>query len=257
VGGGNAEVVSIGTRPPDYSRLACGQVAAARRELGLDREDFARYILEQTGWDFMPESVKAWEEDDVVPPGDVVLACMASAQGLPFLAVPLLGDVPPAFPVEQLAGPWVTSYQFAHGDKPHYHADIAHVTVGPGDRIQAVNHPPEPRSEGRGRPFRNEIDAGLSGRHLIGVWKNVSDTRYYGALELAVLPGEIVMEGVYSGVGSDIEVSSGLWKWVRLDPGPGPLQGIALRDPHDLHDLVMSHSQYGAPLTLADIGEEP
>jgi hypothetical protein len=259
VGGGSAEVVSIGaggTHRPDYSRLACGQVAAARRQLGLDREGFARFIFEQTGWDILPETITAWE-DDVVPPGDVVLACAAAAQGLPVLAAPLLADRPPAFPVEALAGPWLTSYQFSHAGKPHYHADIAHVVAGPGDRIHAVNHPPEPRSEGRGRPFRNEIDAELAGRHLIGVWRNTSDTRYYGALELAVLPGEIVMEGIYGGVGSDIQVSSGFWKWVRIDPGPVPVPGITLRDPHDLYDLVMSHSQYGAPLMLADVREEP
>ena len=38
-GRSSAEVVSIGTAAgrADYSRIACGQVAAARQELGLDR----------------------------------------------------------------------------------------------------------------------------------------------------------------------------------------------------------------------------
>lgn len=260
MGGGSAEVVSIGTRPPDYSRLACGQVAAARRELGLDREDFARYIFEQTGWDFMPESVKAWEEDDVVPPGDVVLACMAAAQGLPALAVSLLPDRPPAFPVGALAGAWVTTYQFSHAGQPRYHADIAHVTPGPGDRIRAVNQPPEPRSEGRARSFRNEIDAALTDRHLGGTWRNTSDMRYFGFVHLSVQPGEMVMEGYYTGFASDILVSAGQWKWVRLDPGSIPdtgLGAVVLREPAAIHDLVMNHPQYDAPLMLADIGEEP
>ena len=255
VGGGSAEVVSIGgTHPPDYSRLACGQVGAARQALGLSREDFARYILEQTGWDFLPEAITAFE-DDVTPPGDVLLACLAATRGVPALAVPLLADRPPAFPAEALAGPWLTVYQFSHDGEPRYHADIAHITVGPDDRIRAVNHPPEPRSEGRERPFRNEIDAGLSGRHLIGVWRNTSDLRYYGTLMLAVLPGEIVMDGPYSGVKSDVEVSVSRWRWVRLDPGPVPAPGFALRDPHELYDLVMNHSQYGEPLALADVRE--
>ena len=123
-----------------------------------------------------------------------------------------------------------------------------------------MNHPPEPRSEGRGRPFRNEIEAALAGRHLIGEWQNTSDTRYCGSLQLAVLPGEVVMQGYYTGVGSDIEVSTGLWKWVRLDPDTIPdtgLAGVTLRDPAELYDLVMSHSQIDVPLTLADIREEP
>ena len=30
------------------------------------------------------------------------------------------------------------------------------------------------------------------------------------------------MQGYYTGVGSDIEVSQGFWKWVRLDPGSLP-----------------------------------
>ena len=254
--GGSTEVVSIGVggnHRPDYSRLACGQVAAARHKLGLDLEDFARHIREVTGWDVLPEAIRAWE-DDMTPPGDVVLACLSATQGIPAVALPLLAEIPSAFPAGALAGPWVTCYQFSHAGGPRYHADIAHVTIGPDGRVRAVNHPPEPRSEGRPRPFRNEIDAGLAGRHLIGEWRNTSDTRYYGTLQLAVLPGEIVMEGWYTGVGSDIEVSAGSWKWVRLDSDAG-LSGITLREPSDLHDVVMSHSQYGAPLTLADVGE--
>ena len=177
-----------------------------------------------------------------------MLAC--GTQAAP--AAALLAAVPPAFPVEALAGPWVTCYQFSHGGEAKFHADIAHVTIGPDGRIRAVNHPPEPRSEGRARPFRNEIDAALAGRHLIGEWQNTSDTRYFGTLQLAVLPGEIVMEGWYAGVGSDVEVSAGTWKWVRLEADEG-LTGIALREPSDLYELVKSHSQYGAPLTLADV----
>jgi hypothetical protein len=252
VGDGSAEVVSIGTRRPDYSGIACGQVAAARHALGLDHQDFAALIGGKLGWDVLPETIAAWE-DDVTPPGDVLIALQGDAPGF---AVPLLAGVPAAFPAEALAGPWVTCYQFAHAGTPRYHADIAQVTIGPGDRVRAVNHPPEPRSEGRPRPFRNEIDAGLAGRHLIGVWRNTSDLRYFGSLQLAVLPGEIVMEGWYTGVGSDIEVSTGFWKWVRLDPDSVPdtgLAGIALREPAALHDLVMSYSQYGAPLMLADV----
>lgn len=254
---GSAEVVSIGiggNHRPDYSRIACGQVAAARHQLGMDRPAFARYIREQTGWDILPEGIEAWE-DDVTPPGDVILACSAATQGIPTTAPSLLAAVPPAFPAEALTGPWVTSYEFTHAGKPHYHADIAHISAEAGSRIRAANHPPEPRSQGRRQAFRNEIEAQLAGRHLVGTWQNTSDTRYCGGLQLAVLPGETVMVGHYTGVGSDIEVSRGLWKWVRLEPDPG-LAGITLRDPAGLYDLVMSHSQPDVPLTVADVRED-
>ena len=78
------------TPDPDigaWGRLSCGQVAAARRKLGLSRVGFALYILQETGWDVMPEAITAWE-DDVIPPGDVVLACLAATQGPPGLAAP-------------------------------------------------------------------------------------------------------------------------------------------------------------------------
>jgi hypothetical protein len=251
VGGSRAEVVSIGTRRPDYSALACGQVAAARRSLGLDHAGFAALIGGMLGWDVLPEHIAAWE-DDAVPTGDVLLACSVAAQGT-VLDVPLLAAVPPAFDAEALAGPWVTVYQFHHNASPRYHADIARVTAVGENRVRAVNHPPEPRSEGRVTPFRNEIEAGLFGRHLIGQWRNTSDTRYYGTLELAVLPGETVMQGGYYGVGSDIDVSGAPWKWVRLESGPVPVQGITLREPAELYDLVMARTQLDAPLALADV----
>ena len=258
MGGGSAEVVSIGiggSHRPDYSRLACGAVAAARRKLGMDREAFARHIDELTGWDELPETIAAWE-DDVPAPGDVVFACSAITQGMQIAASSLLAGVPPAFPAEALAGPWVTCYQFDHGGKSHHHADIAVITAESGSRIRAVNHPPEPRSEGRARPFRNEIAATLAGRHLVGEWVNTSDLRYYGSVQLAVHSGEAVMEGVYAGVGSDVEVSEGDWKWVRLEAPPGAeLAGIVLRDPVALYELVMSRSCNDAPLALDDVRE--
>lgn len=259
VGGGSAEVVSIGaggSYRPDYTRLACGQVAAARRLLGMDREQFSRHVRDLTGWDVLPGAIAAWEADET-PPGDLVMACLSVTQGAPEVKASLLATVPPAFPVSALAGAWVTSYEFTHGGAQHHHADIAHITAEPAGRVRAVNHPPEPRSEGRLRSFRNEITAQLAGRHLVGEWQNTSDLRYCGALHLAVLPGEAVMQGWYTGVGSDIEVSRGLWRWVRLDPGPdGDLAAIKLRDPAELHDLVMTHTQIDVPLTLAAVKED-
>lgn len=225
--------------------------------LGLDREDFARWIYEQTGWDFLPGTITAWDDGEV-PPGDVVLACMAATQGLPGTVEPLALGVPPSFPAEVLAGHWVTAYQFAHASQPHHHADIARVTAESASRIRAVNHPPAPRTEGRSSPFRNEITADLANRHLAGHWKNVSDSRYWGLAELATLPGESVLDGGYMGFASDILVSMSRWRWVRLDPASIPEAGLAavvLRDPAELYELVMNYSLHDAPLTLADVTE--
>jgi hypothetical protein len=254
-----AEVVSIAARGhrADYSRVACGQVAAARQRLGLDHAGFARVVGGLLGWEVMPEQIAAWE-DDVTPLGDVLLACSAAAHG----DVPdaPLDSAPPAFHAAALAGHWVSAYQFTHAGQARYHADIALITASSGGHVHAVNHPPEPRSEGRARPFRNEIDARLIGRHLTGEWRNTSDTRYCGGLQLAVLPGEMVMRGWYTGVGSDIEVSAGAWTWVRLDPDSIPevgLRGIVLGDPASVHDLLTARGQDDMPLTLDQVRGEP
>lgn len=259
---GSARVVSIADRGcrADYSAIACGQVAAARQRLGLDRGAFAQVVANLLGWEATAEAIAAWE-DDVTPPGDVLLACSAAVSGEPEgTRVAHTDTAAPAFPAQALAGHWVSVYQFAHAGRPHHHADIALITAASASHVHAVNHPPEPRSEGRARPFRNEIEARLSGRHLIGEWRNTSDTRYAGALQLAVLPGEMVMQGWYSGVGSDIEVSAGAWKWVRLDPDTVPdtgLRGVTLRGPAELHDLLMSHPEPDMPVTLNQVRGEP
>jgi transcriptional regulator with XRE-family HTH domain len=162
----------------------------------------------------------------------------------------LLGSV--SFPASALAGSWVTSYQFEHNGALMYHADIAHVTAESGDGIRAVNNPA--RTEGRTVPFHNEIEARLVSRHLTGHWKNTSDFRYFGLIHLAVLPGETVMEGYYTGFASDIQVSFGRWKWARLESSA--LADVLLREPRDLYDLVMDRQQNDAPLTLADVEDK-
>lgn len=167
-----------------------------------------------------------------------------------------LDSTPAAFTADALTGPWLTVYRFLHhGETTRSHADIAHVTAVSDRHVRAVNWPPEPRSEGRTNPFRNEIAARLAGRHLVGTWRNTSDTRYFGAIQLAVLPGETVMEGFFLGVGSDVAVSSGGWRWVRLDPA-ADLTGVALRAPGLLYDLAAARSPYDPPLTLSDVTED-
>lgn len=262
VGGGSAEVVSIGiggTHHPDYARIVCGQLAAARRQLGMNIPEFARLVNDLTDRDAMPETMAAWE-NDMIPPADVLRAAEDAAQITPGAGSGHLITTPPSFSAEVLAGHWVTAYQFAHADRLHHHADIARVTAESASRIRAVNHPPAPRTEGRSSPFRNEITADLANRHLAGQWKNVSDSRYFGLVELATLPGESVMEGVYTGFASDILVSTGRWRWVRLDPASIPevgLAGATLRDPAELYELIVNYSLHDQPLTLADVTEEP
>src|SRR5947199_214928 len=107
--------------------------------------------------------------------------------------------------------------QVAPDGVAQYHAGIACI-IGSGRWVAATNHPPAPRSGDRAAPFCNQMEAQIVNRHLLGHWKNTSDTRYFGAVHLAVLPGESVMEGHYTGFASDIAVSTGFWRWVRLAP---------------------------------------
>lgn len=255
-----ASVTSIGSRAawqPDFMGMASRRVRDAREKLGLTPETFAAYLQRVVGWQVMAGTVARWEDGAAMPPGDVLLAADAVAGNEAGRATGhLLAHVAESFPAEALAGPWVTCYQFGHGAALQCHADIAQVTAESDRHIRASNHPPEPRSEGRASPFRNEIEAQLAGRHLVGQWRNTSDTRYFGSLQLAVLAGETIMEGYYAGVGSDIQVSTGYWKWVRLEPAGGDPATVTLRDPSELYSLVMSRSQYDAPLTLTDVRED-
>lgn len=166
----------------------------------------------------------------------------------------VLDTVPPSFPASLLAGHWLTCYRFSGGS---HHADVACVTAVSGRLVRAVNHPPAPRTEGRAAAFENEIEARLAGRHVTGHWRNTSDARYFGAIHLAVLPGETVMDGYYTGFASDIEVSCDRWRWVRIDAGSGDVATVVLREPAELYGLAMSRSAHDPLITLADIEEKP
>jgi transcriptional regulator with XRE-family HTH domain len=258
----SADVVSIGRHTAyraDFGSLAAQQMRAAREKSGCDRAAFAAVLTGLLGWGVSEPALARWERG-TTPPGDVLLAAASASEG-GLIAPPgtLLGPVPHSFPASALEGPWVTAYQFTHNGTPCHHADIAIVAAETERQIRAANHPPEPRTEGRAQPFRNEIEARLAGRHLIGHWKNTSDARYFGSLHLAVLPGETVMEGYYTGLASDIGVSVGPWRWCRLEyaaRAEGALAGLTLHEPAAVYEAVMNHSQYGAGLALHEIGEE-
>ena len=105
------------------------------------------------------------------------------------------------------------------------------------------------------RGLRRTREAELANRHLIGFWKNVSDTRYFGALHLAVLPGEHVMRGFYTSFNSDIVVGTGEWTWIRLEPGGVDLAKVKLRAPSDIRVTLAGHSPNAGPLPLKDVLE--
>ena len=254
----STNIVSLTARAawrPDFRGLASSQLRAVRDKTGLSRGDFAAHLSDLLGWHVDPDLIGPWEQGHGTPPSDVILAARHLAgDEAPEPSGILLTTVPHSFAAAELAGYWVTCYDFTHAGSRRYHADVALITAESERRIRASNHPPTPRTEGRAFPFLNEIEATLVNRHLIGCWRNTSDTRYFGSLHLAVLPGETIMEGYYTGFGSDIEVSEGRWKWARLEAGAAP--EVTLREPSILHGLVAERCQDDLPLAVTDIGEE-
>lgn len=260
-----SKVVDLRSRSayqPDYAALSRRRLHAARRALGLSAADFAALLSQLVGYPVSGKAVEAWETDSI-PPGDLLVAADAAApaghlSSSEHVIGSVLGQVPQSFPADTLCGSWVTCFQFGPEPDRKRHVDIAQITVESDRLLRITNHPPAPRTEGRAFPFCNELEAQMANRHLVGHWKNSSDARYFGTFQLAVLPGETVMQGFYTGFGSDVEVSIGPWKWVRLDEDSittVDLSAVRLRDPAGLGGLIEAHSQYAAPLTVAEIEE--
>lgn len=168
----------------------------------------------------------------------------------------LLAALPHDFSADLLGGFWVTCYEY----DSTCHADISQITPKCDRRVTVKNYPPEPRVEGRAvAGTRNNIEAELVNRHLVGCWKNVDDSYYFGAVHLAVLPGKTVMEGYYTCFLSDVQVVTARWKWVRLDPvslSGVELSQVVLRDPRSISALVEEHSPHDLPLTLTAVTED-
>lgn len=168
----------------------------------------------------------------------------------------LLSSVPHLFSVSGLGGHWVSSYQFTSGGATMCHSEVVQLTPESERRLRGRAHLLEPRTEGRDRPFRNEIDFELANRHLLGHWKNISDTRYFGTIHLAVLQDENVLEGHYTAFASDVSVASGPWKWVRINPETlkeADLSKMVLRAPAEIQRLLAAHKKHAGPLNLAEI----
>jgi hypothetical protein len=207
------------------------------------------FQIHNGGIEFIPEPPAPQTKTATTPP--IAPVIQEASLGL-------IASIPHSFSADILGGFWVTSYQFDSSRGIQCHADITQLTPQSERRVTAKNYPPDPRTQGQVSPFRNEIEAQLANRHLIGHWKNISDTRYFGSVHLAVLPGETVMDGYYTGFSSDIQVDAMRWKWVRLDPASlssVDLQKVTLNDPDMIHALL-EHTANDVPLDLAAIVEE-
>ena len=168
----------------------------------------------------------------------------------------LFASFAPAVGPAQLAGLWVTCYVF---DGTKHHLDLSTITVA-NNAVTARNYPPEPRAEAHASGFRNEIEAGLFGRHLIGRWRNISDTYFYGSLHFAVLPGETMLDGYYTGFLSDSQVVAERWRWVRVEPQSAEgvdVNTVVLGEPRRIYDAIVGRSPFDAPIPLEQLTENP
>jgi hypothetical protein len=168
----------------------------------------------------------------------------------------LLSSIAPAVEPAQLAGLWVTGYVF---DGTRHHVDLSTITIT-NNAVAARNYPPEPRAEAHATGFRNEIEAGLFGRHLIGRWRNVNDSYFYGSLHVAALAGETVLDGYYTGFLSDSEVVAQPWRWVRVEPQSAQgidLNTVVLGEPRRIYDAIVERSRFDGPIPLAQLTENP
>jgi hypothetical protein len=165
----------------------------------------------------------------------------------------LLASISPAVEPSHLAGLWVTTFDF----DDIRHVDLSTIVVA-NNVVTAKNSPPEPRTEGQAVGYHNDINLAVFGRHLIGQWRNTSDQYFYGCIHLAVLPGEIIMDGYHTAVLTDTSVTTGRWRWVRVDASSASgidLRAVKLGEPARLHSIITEHPHYGPPIPLAHLTE--
>lgn len=165
----------------------------------------------------------------------------------------LLSPITPALGRELIEGLWVTCFVF-DGNR---HVDLSTITATQSG-VVAKNYPPEPRTEGHASGLANDIEAGLFGRHLIGVWRNVSDRYYYGSMHLAVLPGEAMLDGYYTAPLTDTQVVADRWRWVRVEPRSADgvdLTAVTLAEPRALYEALTVRTHTDGPIPLAQVAE--
>ncbi len=156
----------------------------------------------------------------------------------------LLASIPSAFRAERLDGLWATSYEFRSSSGTGCHADIARISHVSARRVAARNLTAS--TEGH-NPFLNEVAAELVDRHLIGHWKNVSDTRYFGTVHLAVQTEENVMVGHCTCSPTEVLVGGGAVEWVRIDPRRPPSSSRAWQTVARTGDASPARHAYERP----------
>ena len=231
-------------------------LASAQAIRGDSREEGGvRRLLQalNDGLKRLPAKALTSTLDDYVPPFlDTIEKTLKSAWPLESV----LASIPPLFPVSKLEGLWATTYQFQSKEKLAHHADISRLRASADRRVRAINH--ASRTENHKRPFENDIEAELANRHLIGHWRNRNDTRYFGAVHLAVLSGECVMEGQYTSLANDVATNGGDWKWVKLDTAmtDEELKTVSLKHPKEVYDVLTSHAGSDGAIALDAILEK-
>lgn len=163
----------------------------------------------------------------------------------------LLSSIPSSLNLDHLAGLWATAFVF----EEMRHVDLTTVTVAKNS-VTAMNSPPPPRTEGNAVGFHNDLSLSLAGRHLIGTWRNSSDSYYYGGIHLAVQPSETVMDGYYTSVLTDTQVVANRWRWVRVDPASTvgvDLATVTLAAPEDLYEVLVAYKPAAPPIPLASL----
>jgi hypothetical protein len=193
----------------------------------------------------LEQMFSGWSAKDLFSPGEARRARAAGAG--------LLSPIAPAIVAEELAGLWCTAYRL----EGSHHVDLTTITVN--GSITAKNSPPDPRTEGRAVGFHNDINLRLAGRHLLGEWRNTSDSYYFGSIHLAVLPGETILDGYYTAVKSDAQVVADQWRWVRVEPRTAigiDLTRVTLQEPSRLYGNIFDHDPYSRPIPLAEVIED-
>jgi hypothetical protein len=197
------------------------------------------------------KALKAAVRDSLPPFLETVTTALQGAS--PVQSV--LASIPHLFSASALAGLWATAYTFSSGGAVRHHADISQLTAESERRVRATNH--APLTENHRRAFFNEIEAEVANRHLIGHWRNLSDTRYFGAIHLAVLPGECMMRGFYTTFANDVVTKVGDWIWVKLENMPEiDLKATTLRSPGSVYEVLTTHPESDGAIALEAILEK-
>lgn len=164
----------------------------------------------------------------------------------------VLSTVAPGVDPSLLSGLWVTGYLISGG---HRHVDLSTVTVT-GPRLRSCNYPPAPRFEGHSSGHETDITARLYGRHVMGHFRNRNDRYFFGSLHLAVLPGEVILDGYYTGFLNDTMVLVEPWRWVLVEPGSTAgidLTNVALGEPGEIYDMLFARTPFDGPIPLGDV----